>query len=99
MRWLYQVASIGSSPEKTTSGMRACAAVASAVMIWVSPGPQVTEAIPTSPVARAHAVAIATAACSCRTWKLRTSGSAARAASQCMLPSPVRLNTVRTPSA
>ena len=43
---------MGASPAKTTSGMRARAAPVSAVMIWVKPGPQVTEATPTLPVAR-----------------------------------------------
>ena len=49
----YQGAPIGESPANTTIGMLPRAAIVSAVMIWVKPGPQVTEATPTLPVARA----------------------------------------------
>ena len=45
---------MGLSPANTTRGMRACAAVARAVMICVRPGPQVTEATPTC--ARRHGI-------------------------------------------
>ena len=50
---MYQEAPIGASPEKTTSGALPRAAIVNAVMIWVKPGPQVTEATPTLPDARA----------------------------------------------
>lgn len=43
---------IGASPANTTRGIRPREAVASAVMIYVKPGPHVTEATPTLPVAR-----------------------------------------------
>jgi hypothetical protein len=48
--WLYHLASIGLSPAKP-HGTRARAAVESAVVICVTPGPQVTEATPVFPVA------------------------------------------------
>jgi hypothetical protein len=41
---------VGTSPANTTSGMSPRAAVASAVITWVKPGPWVTEATPTFPV-------------------------------------------------
>jgi hypothetical protein len=50
----------------TTSGMLARTAVASAVEIWVTPGPQVTEATPVFPVALKYPMAMAQAQCSCR---------------------------------
>ena len=50
---MYQEALIGASPENTTTGALPRAAMVSAVMIWVKPGPQVTEATPTLPEARA----------------------------------------------
>ena len=51
MYWLYHLACIGLSPANTTIGTRARTAVESAVVIWVTPGPQVTEATPVLPVA------------------------------------------------
>jgi hypothetical protein len=51
--WRYQAAAIGESPANTTIGTLARAAMVSPVMIWVKPGPQVVEATPTLPVARA----------------------------------------------
>lgn len=50
---MYQDAPIGASPENTTSGALPRAAIVNAVTIWVKPGPQVTEATPTLPDARA----------------------------------------------
>ena len=49
----YHAAEVGESPANTTSGMLPRAAVVSAVMICVKPGPQVTVATPTLPVWRA----------------------------------------------
>src|SRR5262249_16697925 len=49
--WL-QLGLVGGSAANTTRGIRPRAATVSAVMIWVKPGPQVTEATPTLPVAR-----------------------------------------------
>jgi hypothetical protein len=46
------LALIGASPANTTIGMWPRDAPASAVMICVKPGPQVTETTPTLPVAR-----------------------------------------------
>jgi hypothetical protein len=46
------LALIGASPANTTSGILPREATDSAVMIWVKPGPQVTDATPTFPVAR-----------------------------------------------
>jgi hypothetical protein len=43
---------IGLSPANTTSGRFARVAVASAVEIWVTPGPHVTDATPVLPVAQ-----------------------------------------------
>ena len=43
---------IGASPANTTSGILPRDATDSAVMICVKPGPQVTDATPTFPVAR-----------------------------------------------
>ena len=51
--WMYQEAASGASPANTTSGVLLRAEMVSAVMIWVKPGPQVVEATPTLPVARA----------------------------------------------
>jgi len=51
--WIYQGAAIGASPANTTTALLARAAIESPVMIWVKPGPQVVEATPTLPVARA----------------------------------------------
>ena len=49
----YHAAASGESPANTTSGTLPRAAMVSAVMIWVKPGPQVVEATPILPVARA----------------------------------------------
>ena len=49
----YQAAAIGASPANTTNGVLARAAMVNEVMICVKPGPQVVEATPTLPVARA----------------------------------------------
>jgi len=48
---LYHRALIGLSPANTTIGTPARDAVVSAVAIWVTPGPHVTVATPTLPVA------------------------------------------------
>jgi hypothetical protein len=51
MNWLYHLALIGLSPANTTGGIRARVAVDRSVVIWVTPGPQVTDAMPVLPVA------------------------------------------------
>ena len=51
--WMYQEEASGASPANTTRGVLLRAEIVSAVMIWVKPGPQVVEATPTLPVARA----------------------------------------------
>ena len=53
MPWLYQALLSGASPANTTSGRLARTAAGSAVMSWVTPGPQVTLATPTSLAFRA----------------------------------------------
>ena len=51
MIWPYHFAPIGVSPAKITIGTWLRAAEVSAVMICVKPGPHVTDATPTLPVA------------------------------------------------
>ncbi len=66
MRKFERSAAAGVSPASTTSGVWALAASASAVSVFVSPGPWWTLATPTRPVVRAQPSAIATAPPSCR---------------------------------
>ncbi len=49
----------------TTSGIESIYAVANPVTAFVKPGPLVTNATPTRPLARAYPSAAWTAACSC----------------------------------
>gem|GEM_PF-2648803 len=52
-------------PENTTIGMESMQAVAMPVTVFVAPGPEVTRATPTLPLARAYPSAACTAPCSC----------------------------------
>ncbi len=58
------MAAVAVWPLMTTSGIESVYAVAMPVTAFVSPGPEVTSATPTSPVARAKPSAACTAACS-----------------------------------
>ena len=96
MRKFDRTAAAGVSAASTSSGVRLLAASASAVSVFVSPGPWWTLATPTRPLTRAHPSAMLTAPLSWREDAKR----APRAASALVtrrLPLPRSPKTVSTP--